>query len=423
MEAQLAESCQTGATKAGCVYSVPGAPCRVRGRRSPVRNWPGAARAGGPEQPGASPIVPSPRPEPAVASPLASALGRSWRGWLGLLVSAAFLALAFRGLHPSDVWAVLRQVDPRWLAPALLLYAAGVWLRAVRWTVLLRPVARMTPGAVVPATLAGYTANNILPLRTGELVRAYLLGNAIGVRKSPILASIAVERLFDGLTMLAFLLAAMTAISPTVELRRLALLAAMLFAAAVVVLATMVLAGHRRDYLLDPLLRPLPDHVEARVRSAATAFLDGLGSLRRGSDLLLVAITSVAAWACEAAMYWAVARGFGAALAPVMTGPAAVLTTAVANLATLVPAAPGYVGTFEAGVLLALVGALGVGRALALSYALLLHAALWLPVTLVGAWCWWRLIGGRRLPSPPPAVAVRAEDEGPALAARRPDAA
>ena len=72
-------------------------------------------------------------------------------------------------------------------------------------------------------------------------------------------------------------------------------------------------------------------------------------------------------------------------------GLGAMLTTAFANLATLVPSGPGFVGTFEAGVLLAVNGALGVGRGLALSYAVLLHVLLWAPVTLWGAILWWRI--------------------------------
>jgi hypothetical protein len=338
-----------------------------------------------------------------------------WRVWVGLAVSASFLFLAFRGQNPRDVWRTLQTVDLRWLPPALLLYGTGVWLRAVRWSVLLRPVAPLAPRAVLATVLAGYTANNILPLRTGELVRAYLLGRGHGVRKSAVLASIAVERLFDGLTMLAFLLLAMTAISPTTELRRLALAAAIVFAAVVAALATLLLGSGHRDRLLALVLRPLPDRLEDRVRSIAIAFLGGLGSLRRGGDLLLVAATSLLAWGFEAAMYWAIAQGFGPHLRPVFTPAAALLTTGVANLATLVPAAPGYVGTFEAGVTLAVGGALGVDRSLALSYALLVHAALWFPVTAVGAWCWWRQarIGGAAVDRPSRSVVA-----APALARR-----
>jgi uncharacterized protein (TIRG00374 family) len=317
--------------------------------------------------------------------------GKRWQAWAGVAVSAVFLFIAFRGQHPRDVLATLREVDLRWLPPALLLFAAGVVIRAARWSVLVRPVAPLSMTDVMPALLAGYTANNILPFRTGEVVRAYLLGSRYGVRTSAVLGTIAVERLLDGLTMLGFLLASMTVISPTPELRRIAWLAAILFTAAIAVLAMLVRGGAWRDRAMSLLLYPLPASLRERAHSIAMAFLAGLGALTRGGDLLLVLLASVAAWVCEAGMYWAIAQGFGPPLATTMSAAAAVLVTGVANLATLVPAAPGYVGTFEAGVVLAASGALGVARGLALSYALLVHAALWFPVTVIGAFAWWRM--------------------------------
>ena len=85
-------------------------------------------------------------------------------------------------------------------------------------------------------------------------------------------------------------------------------------------------------------------------------------------------------------MYLVIALGFGLGV-----GIAAILlVTAVANLATLIPSSPGYIGPFEAGVLLALVGAVGMQRELALSYAIVVHAALYVPITLLGLLYWWR---------------------------------
>lgn len=310
--------------------------------------------------------------------------------WLGLVISAGFLFYAFQGQHPADVWAALRRVDPRWLAPALVLYFGGVWVRAVRWSVLLRPIAALPARSVFPVVVIGYTANNVLPLRTGELVRAYLLGRGFGVRKTAALATIAVERLFDGLTMLAFMLAAAGAISFTAELRRLALIAFVLFVVILLGFVLLTLGGNLRDRLLQLVLGPLPPRLADRVERMAESFLGGLGVLTRKGDLAIVALTSILAWGLEASMYWTIARGFGPLVSAAIGVPGALLTTGVANLATLVPAAPGYVGTFEAGVLLAVNGALGVPRGLALSYAILVHAALWFPITVWGAIEWSR---------------------------------
>jgi len=314
----------------------------------------------------------------------------AWRAWLGVAISVAFLLIAFRGQDFGEIGGALERVDYAWLAPALACYFAGVWVRAVRWSVLLRPIVAVGPRAVFPVVIAGYTANNVLPLRGGEVVRAYLLGRRYGVRKTAALATIAVERLFDGLTMLAFMLVAAASISFTVELRRLALVAFAIFALVLVGLVGLVAERGPRERLMRLALGPLPAGVAARVERVTSSFLSGLGVLTRRRDLALVAATSLLAWGFEASMYWTIARGFAGPLADAFGPAAALLTTGVANLATLVPASPGYVGTFEAGVALAVNGALGVPRGLALSFAIVVHAALWLPVTLLGAVAWWR---------------------------------
>ena len=103
--------------------------------------------------------------------------------------------------------------------------------------------------------------------------------------------------------------------------------------------------------------------------------------------------------------------GFGADLTSVMGVPETLLTTGIANLATLIPSGPGYVGTFENGIGLVLSNALGVSKSLALSYAIVLHALLFFPVTLWGAIEWWRqhlsLRSVRELESEPSAATGR----------------
>jgi hypothetical protein len=118
----------------------------------------------------------------------------------------------------------------------------------------------------------------------------------------------------------------------------------------------------------------------------AGSFIDGLGILRRKGELFSVLLTSILAWLCEASMYLLIAEGFNLDLSL----PEVLLVTAVANLATIIPSSPGYIGPFEAGVLLVLSGALGYSREVALSYAIVVHAALYFPVTALGFVFWWR---------------------------------
>lgn len=315
---------------------------------------------------------------------------KSWRTVFGLGISLVFLYIAFRGQDFDQIRDALSKVNYFALVPALLLYFAGVWVRAIRWSVLLRPVTPASARQVFPLVMVGYTANNVMPLRTGEVVRAFLLGRRFGVRKTATLATIAVERLFDGLTMLAFMLIATAFVSFTSELRHVALIAFGLFAALLIGVFILTLGGDFRDRLLQVVLGPLPTSIADRVERMAESFLSGLAVFRHRRDLALVAGSSLLAWLFEASMYWTIARGFGGALTDALGVAATLMTTGVANLATLIPSSPGYVGPFEAAVVLVVNGALGVDRSVALSYAIVVHAALWLPITVLGAFEWWR---------------------------------
>jgi uncharacterized protein (TIRG00374 family) len=211
------------------------------------------------------------------------------------------------------------------------------------------------------------------------------------VSKTASLATIAVERLFDGLTMLAFMLVAAIFVSFTNELRHLAIVAFIVFSCILIGLFVLTFGGSFRDRLMQIALGPMPTPVADRVERMAESFLTGLGVLKRKGDLGLVAGASALAWLLEASMYWMIARGFGDPLAAKMGISASLLTTGVANLATLIPSSPGYVGPFEAGVVLVVNGALGINKSLALSYAVVVHAALYFPITIWGLFEWSRL--------------------------------
>lgn len=311
---------------------------------------------------------------------------RSWRVWVGFLVSLFFIYFALRNQDFGHIWQALREAEYRWLVPALAVYFLGVMVRSVRWHYLLRAVEDIPPRRLFPIVVIGYMANDILPLRAGEVVRSYALSARFGVSKSSSLATIAIERIFDGLTMVVFIAVASLSIALTGDLRTIALIALLLFPLLMLGLTAFVRVPRLRESIVGLGVRILPGRVGARVQTLADSFVEGLGILKRRQDLLGVGLTSILAWLLEASMYLLIAQGFGLDLSPA----AVLLVTAVANLATLIPSSPGYVGPFETGVLLVLNGALGVPRALALSYAIVVHAALYFPVTILGLVYWWR---------------------------------
>lgn len=311
---------------------------------------------------------------------------RQKRFWLGLILSLALLAFIFYQTDPAKIAEALRQAQYGYLVPALALYFLGVGVRAVRWHFLLRTLKPIPSRTLFPVVVIGYMANDVLPARMGELVRAYLLGRQEQVSKAATLVTIVVERVFDGLTMLTFIVAASFFLhfGDAVLAGHLRLVGA-LFIAAIWGLA--ILAGMPRqvERLADFFLRRLPEALRTRLARLTRSLLDGLGALRSPADSLAVYALSILAWLCETGMYALIALGFNLGLSFAVY----LLAAAFANLVTIAPSTPGYVGVFDAPIVYTLT-LFGVNQNLATSYTIVLHAALYLPVTLLGFYYAWR---------------------------------
>ena len=312
---------------------------------------------------------------------------RSWQFWLGLAISALFLWLALRGLRLVDVWEAIQGAQYWWLIPGVAAYWVGVWVRSWRWTYLLRPLKRITTRKAFPIVVIGYMGNNILPARTGELLRAYVLRRSEDVPISGSLATIVLERAFDGVVMLAFVvfnlpeLARVSTDSGLVgNLYNLAVLGVIAFLMAVALLVFMAVYPRRTEAALKWLNdRFIPGRFREPLMGFIHRFIEGLGALRSPRDLIMVLMTSIVIWLLETVKYWYLMHAFPFEISFF----ALMLMNGVVNLATTLPSAPGYIGTFDAPGIAVLV-AYGVDHAVATAYTLVLHAALWLPITLLG---------------------------------------
>ncbi len=321
---------------------------------------------------------------------------------LGLAPAVGFLALLFFLFVRSDyrTWLdALSEANYAWLAPALVAYFASFYLRAFRWRYLLSPFADTTTARLYPVVIVGYMANNILPLRAGEFVRSYYLSRREPVSGATALATIVVERIFDGLLMLLLLSAGVLFLpfSGLPEGVRDAVDIPVWAAAAVMVVpfvggfAVIILAAlHPQRFLAmsNGLARRLPAPVRFRALISAFAkrFLDGFEGLHRPGRLTRVAVLTVPVWVTEGVTYYCIALGFDldAQLgSPWLLAGSMLLIISLANLAISVPLSQGGVGPFEIFAALALV-VLGVESVQASAYAVVLHAALLLPVIVVG---------------------------------------
>jgi glycosyltransferase 2 family protein len=325
--------------------------------------------------------------EMALLRSLGRALLARWRIWAGLGISLLFLLFVSRQVGSlAAVGATLGRANYLYVLPALVLYFAGVWFRAMRWHFLLRPIRTISSARLFPIVVIGYMANDILPARLGELVRAYVLGEREGVSKSAGVGTIAVERTFDGVAMLIFMGAVAAFVPLDQRLQSIFQFAAIIFAFAIVAFLALAIWRERSLALLRRALQPFPERLQVLVLSIIERFVEGLSAMQSWRLVGLTLSLSLAAWLAEALMYYVIALGFGfgLGLAPY------VLTMAVANLGGMIPSSPGYVGTFE-WFALASLGLFGMGADAALSYVLVVHLALLIPVSLLGFVYLWRL--------------------------------
>jgi uncharacterized protein (TIRG00374 family) len=260
----------------------------------------------------------------------------------------------------------------------------GVWLRSLRWHYLLKPVKSLSANQLFPVVVIGYMANDVLPARIGELVRAYVLGEREGVSKSATLGTILAERVFDGLIMLLFMGVVSLLVPFDGFLQQIIRIAGAVFVGAMIVI--LVVASSRRLTLqvLNVFLKLAPQSMRPRLERIANAFIEGFAAMQSFRTILVVFALSVLAWLFEAGMYYVLGMSFDLRLPFYVM----VLTTAVANLGTMVPSSPGYVGVFE-WLCVTTLGLFGVAQAAAFSYTIVLHVALILPVVIWGVFYMW----------------------------------
>ena len=314
---------------------------------------------------------------------------KKWQFWLGVLISIVFIWLALRGLRLEDFWDAVKQANYIWLLPGIAVYFVGVWVRAWRWHYLLGPIKKIPTKTMFPITTIGYMGNNIYPARAGEVLRAVILKRREGVSVSASLATIIVERIFDGVVMLAFVfvnlpeLAKLTGASGFVgNIQQVAIIGTGVFlgALAVFLLAAMF-PQVTAKFGLRLIERFAPKRLQMKITGIMHKFLDGLASLRSPFNVLMVFFTSVIIWLLETGKYWFVMQAFDFSVSFF----ALMLMNGIVNLATTIPSAPGYIGTFDAPGI-AVLTAYGVEHSVAAGYTLVLHVALWLPITLLGAY-------------------------------------
>jgi uncharacterized protein (TIRG00374 family) len=313
-----------------------------------------------------------------------------WRGVLGILLSAALLTWVLWGTDLGEVWHILADSQPLlWLLCAAT--ATAIFpLRARRWQAILAPLAGRLPVAPLwRATAIGMMANNVLPMRAGEFARAFAISRER--REVPFtaaFASLAVDRLFDGVLVIGLMLLATLHPQFPADADVLGVTAGRIAAGGAVFLLAVLVGLYALVLFPAPFLR-LAERVAgvggrafgARVRSLLETFSRGLGMLRSPRLALEVLWWAVLHWLVNAFAFYLgfLALGLDAPFA------AALFVQGIIAVGVSVPSSPGFFGVFE---LLSVAGLTlyGVPEAAAVSWAIGFHILSFIPITVLGAW-------------------------------------
>jgi len=352
----------------------------ARGTRGAVGSRPDAAsvsRAGRRAEPR--------RPEGRAGGRVSSRT-RLWQGGLALSISALLLWWALREVHFGEALDALRAVRPGWLLATVAVATATFPLRLVRWRLLLR-AEDGSPYGWTPlwhATAMGFAGNNVLPLRAGEVIRTVAATRLAGARLTVSLASIAVERVFDSLTVVGLLALALVlpgmpegltvAGMPVQQVTT----SAALLALGALVAAALVVAFPRAAERAVHAAMP-SERLAYRVASTIEGIAQGLGVLRSPGRLAAVVFWSVALWLVNALSFELAFRAFELPVG--FAG--ALLLQGVLAFGIALPSAPGYVGPFEA-IATAVLAVYGIDASRAIACAVGYHVTTFFPITLLG---------------------------------------
>ncbi|HUP54222.1 MAG TPA: lysylphosphatidylglycerol synthase transmembrane domain-containing protein [Methylomirabilota bacterium] len=258
---------------------------------------------------------------------------------VGLAISGVAIWILARSVDVPRTVDVLRTANPLWILVMVGTCLLDVGARGARWQALLASIKRLPYRRVLGYTYLGYLANNVLPARLGELVRSHALGEGEGISRPTVLGTVVVERIVDTVIVVGLAALAVLALGVAGAMSTAVVLGAV-FVGVLVVGLFVAMISHRL---------PGAERVTAaaerypRVLELARRLRDGLAVASRPSTLVRALVFSAAAWAASFGTFMAGGQAVGIELSITQ---AALLSCGVA-LATIVPSAPGYVGTFE----------------------------------------------------------------------------
>jgi uncharacterized protein (TIRG00374 family) len=319
---------------------------------------------------------------------------KDWRFWLGVIISLGFMAYALQNIPDwHQMGRSLLSIKFIYLIPILGAYTLILLFRALRWQFILKSSAPTRFSSSLNGIIICYMGNNILPLRAGDVLRAVVVGKRENKSISAVLATVVVERLFDSLMILIFLSALLMSLTFPESYSHLenalhkgGIAALVLALALMVFLYLLYFWNQPMMKIISFFLGVFPKRWNEIIEGILNNFIQGLKILGSPSRLFITFLLSVVVWLVNLGTVYFVGKSMGIHI----PFQGCLLLLFLGAFSSMIPAAPGYWGTFHvitaAGIkFLGLLPDEG-----ALAYAIVLHAIYFFPVVIVGLFVAWR---------------------------------
>jgi uncharacterized protein (TIRG00374 family) len=301
----------------------------------------------------------------------------------GIAITLGLMVFLFYKVDYKELAGALKGANYWWLIPNVILIMVTMIFRAYRWKHMIQPIKSVPTRRLFSITMIGFMANNVLPFRLGEFVRAYSLSSKEEVSKSASLATIFVERLVFDLLALLLIFGVVLVISPLIVVEELKIGAIVTIGTGLVGLLFAVYLssrGQRDSHILKRISGIFPKKIRPIFESTVSKFASGLEFMRDWRQVFWVTLHTFLIWVVMGLSNYFVLLAFGWSDLPVA---ASFVILVVVSILITVPASPGFIGVYHYGTVLSL-GFYGISREQALSCALVMHATQFLVITLVG---------------------------------------
>ncbi len=260
---------------------------------------------------------------------------------LGCLFSVILIWLTIRQIDFKNSFELIRNANYYILIPGVLIYAFTYVLRSIRYYFMIYPIKKTKVLENFPYTVLGFFMNNIIPLRLGELIRAKVTGERLGISRSSVLGTIVVERLIDVIIFVMFFFIIMLVMPFPEFIKNTFYVCGAVFGTALIVL--FLISKHEEKAAAFVSKIPMPAKIKSFVMSLFEKFAGGLIMLRKPGVFFASFAISVLIWVAESAFLVLTAKSCGVDIS-ILGG---IFVVIIIGIGAILPTAPGYIGAFE----------------------------------------------------------------------------